>query len=405
MKICHFTPFFIRVSAYPRIQKLIYLLLAFVLVGCGGTAVSPQSTDASLVSLLSEPDPGAYELALLPDNIEFPRDLGEHPGYQTEWWYYTGIVATENGRQFGYQFTIFRRALTPLSEFEETLDNLAESSEWRTNQLYLAHFTISDIANSDFYKAERFSRGSLGLAGAQSIPYRVWLEDWQVYETGPESVRITAQTDEMALDVTLRQTIPPVLHGDGGLSQKGPERGNASYYYSIVQQATEGTVTVQGEQFAVTGLSWKDHEYSTSVLSPGAIGWDWFSLQFDNGTALMLFQIRNEDGSVEPFSSGSFIDADGSVTPLSHEQWQLTVLDTWTSPQSGATYPAGWRLTIPELGLDLTGQPLMANQELTVSTVYWEGAVAFEGMVGESAVRAQGYVEMTGYAGSMEGRL
>ena len=380
-------------------------LILLLLAGCTGSAPTSEVTDASLVSLLSEPDPGAYKLALRPNNIEFPRDLGEHPAYQTEWWYYTGIVTAENGRQFGYQFTIFRRALSPLSEFEAILDQLDETSEWRTNQLYLAHFTISDIANSDFYKAERFSRGSLGLAGAQSIPYRVWLEDWQVYETGPESVRITAQTDEMALDVTLRQTIPPILHGDGGLSQKGPEVGNASYYYSIVQQATEGTVTIGDDQFAVTGLSWKDHEYSTSVLSPGAIGWDWFSLQFDNGTALMLFQIRNEDGSVEPFSSGSFIDTDGSVTPLSHEQWQLTVLDTWTSPDSGATYPAGWHLTIPELGLDLTGQPLMANQELTVSTVYWEGAVAFEGSVGNTAVRGQGYVEMTGYAGSMEGRL
>jgi predicted secreted hydrolase len=393
-------------------MKQIIALSFFVLLLVGCSPQPAPMADASLVSLLSEPDPGAYEQALLPNNIEFPRNLGEHPGYQTEWWYYTGIVATENGRQFGYQFTIFRRALSPLPEFKATLEQLDETSEWRTNQLYLAHFTISDIADSDFYKAERFSRGSLGLAGAQSVPYRVWLEDWQVYETGPDSVRITAHTDEMALDVTLRQTIPPVLHGDGGLSQKGPERGNASYYYSIVQQETEGTVTVQGEQFAVTGLSWKDHEYSTSVLSAGAIGWDWFSLQFDNGTALMLFQIRNEDGSIEPFSSGSFIDKDSSVTPLSHEQWELTVLDTWTSPDSGATYPAGWRLTIPELGLDLTGQPLMPNQELTVSTVYWEGAVAFEGVMGVSrsasettAVRAQGYVEMTGYAGSMEGRL
>jgi predicted secreted hydrolase len=380
------------------------VLSLLLVVGCS-RASARQPADASLVSLLSEPDPGAYEQALLPNNIEFPRDLGEHPGYQTEWWYYTGIVQAENGRQFGYQFTIFRRALSPLPEFEATLNQLDETSEWRTNQLYLAHFTISDIANSEFYKAERFSRGSLGLAGAQSVPYRVWLEDWQVYETGPDSVRITAHTGDMALDVTLRQTIPPVLHGDGGLSQKGPEVGNASYYYSIVQQATEGTVTIGDEPFAVTGLSWKDHEYSTSVLSQGAIGWDWFSLQFDNGTALMLFQIRNEDGSIEPFSSGSFIDTDGSVTLLSHEQWELTVLDTWTSPDSGATYPAGWRLEIPDLDLRLEGRPLMPNQELTVSTVYWEGAVGFEGMLGDTAVRAQGYVEMTGYAGSMEGRL
>jgi predicted secreted hydrolase len=201
----------------------------------------------------------------------------------------------------------------------------------------------------------------------------------------------------VALDLLLEETLPPVLHGEGGLSKKGYEPGNASYYYSIVQQESSGIVTVGGESFAVTGLSWKDHEYSTSALSPGSVGWDWFSLQLDDGSALMLFQIRREDGSLEPASSGTFIYADGTVQSLAKEDWQLEVLDSWTSPTSGAEYPAAWRLSVPSLGLSLQGEPLMANQELNVSTIYWEGAVAFDGQRGEQPVRAQGYIEMTGY--------
>jgi predicted secreted hydrolase len=286
-----------------------------MLVGCGGTAVSPQTTDASLVSLLSEPDPGAYEQALLPNNIEFPRNLGEHPGYQTEWWYYTGIVATADGRQFGYQFTIFRRALTPLAEFEATLDQLDETSEWRTNQLYLAHFTISDIANSEFYKAERFSRGSLGLAGAQSVPYRVWLEDWQVYETGPESVPYHRPHRRNGPG---RNAAPDHPARSARRRRPQPEGAGSGQRLLLLLHRAAGN---RGHGHGAGGAVCRDRpelegpRVQHQRPQPGPIGWDWFSLQFDNGTALMLFQIRNEDGSIEPFSSGSFIDADGSVTP------------------------------------------------------------------------------------------
>ena len=196
-----------------------------------------------------------------------------------------------------------------------------------------------------------------------------------------------------------------MLHGDGGLSQKGPEVGNASYYYSLVQQAAAGTVTVGGEAFDVTGRAWQDHEWSTSALSEGAVGWDWLSLQLDDGSALMLFEIRRADGTREALSAGSFIAPDGTLTPLALGDWTLAVTDTWTSPTSGAEYPAGWRITVPSLGLELTGAPQMANQELNLSTVYWEGAVKFSGTRDGAPVSAQGYIELTGYAGSMAGRL
>lgn len=385
-------------------KRTLVILVLIILVAAVFFILRPSqaadSTSASLESLESilvdnGESADSFARALVPDQVEFPRDLGPHEDYQTEWWYYTGNLEAENGRQFGFQFTIFRRALSPPEEFY--LPDGA--SEWRKNQVYLAHFTISDIGANKFYYNERFSREAGGLAGAQAEPYKVWLEDWKISEVAAHQVRLQAQTDEVGLDLLLVETLSPILHGDGGLSPKGPEPGNASYYYSIIRQETKGTVTVEGQEYRVTGLSWKDHEYSTSALSSGSSGWDWFSLQLDDGSGLMLFQIRREDGSVQPYSSGSFIYPDGTVQHLELDDWQLDVLDYWTSPTSGGRYPAGWRLQIPEIELELEGRPLMANQELNVSTTYWEGAVDFSGSRGGDPVKARGYIEMTGYAG------
>lgn len=384
-------------------KRLSIILIICALLVAGGVVwwnfgAGSATAVAEATFLQVAEDTTGFARATEPNNIEFPRDLGAHDDYQTEWWYYTGNLDDGNGRQFGYQFTIFRRALTP--------DAVADAaSDWRTNQVYLAHFTVSDVANAAFYPHERFSRGAAGLAGAQAEPYRVWLEDWSVEELPSGEVRLLADGGDVALDLLLTQTLPPILHGDGGLSAKGPEPGNASYYYSQVRQETRGTVRLGDETIDVTGLSWKDHEYSTSALSEGAIGWDWFSMQFDNGSSLMFFQIRREDGTLEPYSSGSFIAADGTVTHLTREDWSLAVLDEWTSATSGATYPAGWRIEIESLELVLEGRPLMPNQELNVSTVYWEGASQFSGTLAGQPASALGYVEMTGYFATMNGRI
>jgi len=382
-------------------MKRLSILLAIAIITAlavvlGWPSRAAVSTNASLDSLLVDDGQasGSFARALTPNAVQFPRDLGPHEEYQTEWWYYTGNLETVDGRPFGYQFTIFRRSLA--SALDVSLPT--NPSAWRGNQVYLAHFTISDIANEEFYAAERFSREAGGLAGARAEPYRVWLENWSVEEVASGQVRLQAQTDEVALDLLLYETLPPLLHGDGGLSQKGAEAGNASYYYSIVQQETAGELIVEDETFAVTGLSWKDHEYSTSALSPGSEGWDWFSLQLDDGSALMLFQIRHTDGTLEPASSGSFIHPDGTVERLELGDWRLDVLDSWTSPSSEAEYPSAWRLSLPELDLSLQGEAMMPNQELNLSTVYWEGAVAFEGDRAGQPVEATGYIEMTGYA-------
>jgi predicted secreted hydrolase len=386
-----------------------YLFVGLIIIGVVVAAVlwqqnqsvSAETPTSTLITALSEEADEGYARATEPNNIEFPRDLGAHDDYQTEWWYYTGNLETEDERQFGFQFTIFRRALAP-PDGEQSTDNSQQStdneaSNWQTDQIYFAHFTISDIENEEFYYSDLYSRGAAGLAGAQAEPYRVWVEDWVIEQDG-DSITLNAATDDYALTLDLTQTLPPVLHGDGGLSPKSEEPGNASYYYSQVQQLADGTIQLGDETFEVTGKAWKDHEYSTSVLGEGATGWDWLSLQFDDGTALMLFEIRQQDGSVEPYSSGSFINADGTVQSLNVDDWKLVVDERWTSPASGATYPVAWSLDIPMVDLSIAGGALMDNQELNfANSVYWEGALQFDGTRDGQPTTAKGYMEMTGY--------
>ncbi len=349
-------------------------------------------------------DSERYAQATQPGQVKFPEDFGPHTAFQTEWWYYTGNLETDEGRPFGYQLTFFRSAVTPEEEVSQ--------SRWRSNQLYSAHFTLSDIEGNQFYPYERYSRSGADLAGAAAHAYEVWLDDWQATELDSGDgnqlgkVRLQARSEDTAIDLVVDQTLPPVLQGDRGLSQKGREPGNASYYYSLVQQPTTGSVTVGDTTYPVRGTTWKDHEYSTSALSRGTVGWDWFSLQFDNGTALMLYGLRHEDGRFEPTSGGTFVQADGSTKHIDLEAFDIEVQKTWKSLDSKAIYPAAWAIAIPKLGLQLQGQAMMADQELkTATATYWEGAVAFSGSLQGEAVTAKGYAELTGYADRLDSIL
>ncbi|MBX3058175.1 MAG: hypothetical protein KF770_17060 [Anaerolineae bacterium] len=364
-------------------------------------AGAATAVSASVTSYLSGEADAGFARATEPGIIQFPQDLGAHDAYQTEWWYYTGNLQAADGRpgdgrEFGYQFTIFRRAVA--AHNQPPISHLpSPPSNWRTNQVYFAHFTVSDITGGQFYQQEKFSRGSAGLAGAQAEPYRVWIEDWSATEIEPGVVQLAAHGDAVAIELQLRQAVPPILHGLAGLSQKGPEPGNASYYYSLVQQPTTGTVQIGDETFIVSGVSWKDHEYGTSALTRDAVGWDWFAAQWDNGAALMVGQIREADGRASPYSIGTWVAVDGQTTILSAADIELTVTDSWRSPATGITYPAGWQLAIPKVGLAVTAVPLMPNQELTLNTTYWEGAVSYTGTLAGEAISGRGYVELTGY--------
>jgi predicted secreted hydrolase len=262
----------------------------------------------------------------------------------------------------------------------------------------MAHLALSDVARGRFYAYERFSRDAAGLAGASGDPFRVFLEDWSAAGSGPEgmTMHLRAAEGEVALDLILESQKPPALQGNQGLSQKGPTPGNASFYYSLTRMLTTGTIRVDGQTYAVGGLSWMDHEWGTSALEAGAVGWDWFSLQLDDGYDLMYAQVRTPT-SVS-YSFGSLVDPAGRVTPLDPAEVQLEVLATWRSPASQALYPARWRLSVPGLALRLELEPRLANQELPVSVVYWEGAVRIQGSRQGQPVTGSGFVELTGYA-------
>ena len=394
---------------------------------------------ANLVAQAAPADVSGYARAEGPREIVFPDDRGPHNDYQTEWWYYTGNLTAVTGEHFGFQLTFFRRALVPPGE------RVQRDSAWGAEQVYMAHFAVTDVNGGRHSSFERLARGAAGVAGAQAAPYRVWLEDWEVAEIGPDVMAAAATVAESArqglksladnaksasadwgtggparlrasaedpasglslnLDLNLVSTKPPVLQGDRGYSRKGPEPGNASYYVSLTRLASQGAVTVGGKTFAVTGLSWMDHEWSTSALGPEQVGWNWFSIQLDDDTELMVFQLRRADGSVDAFSSGTLIAADGTTRSLGPDDFTLTPAATWRSPRTGGAYPAAWALTVPAADLRLEITPWLADQEMQVSYTYWEGAVRVTGAAAGRPVTGNGYVELTGYAGSMQGEF
>ncbi|MBT8108483.1 MAG: carotenoid 1,2-hydratase [Gammaproteobacteria bacterium] len=366
-------------------QLVLFLLLVPVLT----TADEPQS-GSRLSSLLNVEDDRDFARADAIRPFSFPDDHGPHEDFRNEWWYITGNLDGRDGRRFGFEITIFRFSLTPTPP--------ARDSAWRSNQVYIAHLAITDADGAEFHVAERYSRGALGLAGARAAPLRVWVEDWQIAaERQGAPWRIRAADDGIGLDLELRALKPPVLNGDRGLSRKSSSIDSASYYYAITRLQTEGTLTIGGEAFAVSGLSWLDREWSTSALAADQVGWDWFALQLSDGTDVMLYNLRKTDGSDDTASSGTMTFADGTSSLLRYGDFEIIVNDTWESP-AGGTYPSGWTVRIPGRGLVLDVEPVIDDQELFTTVRYWEGAVDVSGTAAGGRVSGRGYVELTGYA-------
>ncbi|MET0403893.1 MAG: lipocalin-like domain-containing protein [Cystobacter sp.] len=374
------------------------VVLAGLAVGAGWVSREAAPPPAATTSLkvseaLGAPSGGTegFTRALAVREFHFPEDHGPHEGFRNEWWYWTGHLATAEGREFGYQFTLFRSALAP-GEPER-------ASAWGARQVYMGHLTLSDLQDGRFHAFERFSRSALGLAGARTKPLRVWMEDWSAEAVGDAALplRLTARSGDVSLSLVLDEGKSVVLEGDRGLSQKGSEPGNASYYYSLPRMPTRGEVTVEGQSYAVTGESWMDREWSTSALGREQVGWDWFSLQLSDGSELMYYQLRRRDGTVDPFTVGTLIPRSGEPVHLSAKDTRLEVLDTWKSPRTGVEYPARWRLVVPAHELSLEVTPALADQELPVTVRYWEGSVRLSGIHGGRPVQGRGYVELTGY--------
>jgi predicted secreted hydrolase len=351
-----------------------------------------------LVGLQVTPQLAGFAQVNGPRSFSFPLDFGPHPDYQTEWWYYTGNLVTQDGRRFGYQLTFFRRAILPPT------GQVTRSSDWATDQIYLAHFTLSDIQAGSFQYFEHNDRGAAGLAGATGEPaFQVWLGTWSVSQTSPAHYRLEAAQGSIALALDLVDVKGPVLEGVDGYSQKGADPGNASYYISQTRLQTNGSLESGGQRFAVQGSSWMDHEFSTSGLSPNQIGWDWLALQLDDGSELMVYHMRDQDGGIDPYSQGMLIATDGSTHRLTPADFTITGLAHWKSPHSAGDYPSEWRVQVPSAQLDLTVKPRLADQELRVSVIYWEGAVGIDGTKAGKPVSGSGYVELTGYGQSLQG--
>lgn len=351
-----------------------------------------EDTPETVAGVLGPDDEAAgFTRVTGPLPFVFPLDHGPHPAYRHEWWYVTGNLTTPDGRHFGYHVTFFRFALTPHAP--------AVASDWATQQVYMAHFAVTDTQGEVFHHFERFSRGAQGLAGAQAKPLAVWLDDWRLTgNTGaPFTVRLELADEAAAIDLTLAARKSPVAHGESGYSRKGDEPGNASRYYAFTRLATEGQVALAGQEFEVSGWSWMDREWGTSALGEGIEGWDWFAIQLEDGRDLMLYQLRRETGEPDAWSRGTLIDTHGDRRELLPDAYTLEPLDWWESPE-GVRYPVRWRILVPQEALVLEVTPRLEEQALTGAFQYWEGAIRITGEDSAGPVTGQGYMELTGYA-------
>jgi predicted secreted hydrolase len=374
-------------------MKLLMLMLATVcLSACVAPVAAPLQTNLTVAESMTVADTSGFLRADKPRQFVFPADHGPHPGFAVEWWYFTGNLVDAAGDQYGYQFTLFRSSLQPPAV------QTGARSAWQSTEGFMGHFALTDVRNQQFYAYERFSRAAIGLAGAQTTPLRIWLDDWQIVATDDTASTfvVTARHGDIAINLRLDADMPPVLQGDNGLSQKSA--GNASYYYSMPRLPSQGSIQIGERRVDVTGTSWLDREWSTSALAPEQIGWDWFALHLSDGSDMMVYHLRRRDGAFDPYSGGSVRHADGRVTHLKATDMTITPAGSWQSPHTSAVYPATWQLQIHPLALDITVTPLVADQELPVTVRYWEGAVQAEGIQNGIAITGLGYLEMTGYA-------
>jgi predicted secreted hydrolase len=341
-----------------------------------------------------------------PPAISLPRDLGAHPEVRTEWWYLTANLESEDGRRddgvgrrYGVQVTFFRYGLDPREPGED-------DSPLRARHAVVAHLAITDVDGGRLVHAERVRRADGGFAGFATKDLDVWLGDWRI-ERRNDGVLVAAASDRAAdigVELRFRPRKALIRQGIDGYSQKGSDPGNASAYLSITRLEVAGELNIGGRRISVSGAGWFDHEWGTSQLGDGVVGWDWFSLRLQSGSELMLYRLRRADGSADLFSSGTVIAPDGSVRRLGVDEAVVETIGSWTSPETGGTYPSGWRIRVPTEGLDLNVSPELKSAELdgraSTGVIYWEGPVTVTG-----SHSGEGFVELTGYAGSLEGRF
>jgi predicted secreted hydrolase len=323
-------------------------------------------------------------LALTPtpaprSDISFPRDHGSHPDAPIEWWYYTGHLRDEAGREFGFQLTFFR-----------------------VQEVHLAHFAWTDVAARAFHFEEKSHLALPGIAEAAEGRLDVSNEDWSA-RASDGFHRLRAGGHDGQLELTLRAAKAPVLNGPGGISRKGAGANDYSHYVSITSLEASGEFRDGRRRARVSGSAWFDHEWGPGGLPREVVGWDWFALQLSDGSELMLYRMRAENGAATDFSAGTFVPKTGPARPVSWREVSLTEISRWRSARTKASYPAGWRIAVSSLGLDLSVEPLVADQELvteqSTAVTYWEGACRVSGSRAGKPIEGRAYAELTGYAG------
>ena len=359
--------------------------------GASNDARQP-STNIGLRYLRAQDDPG-FAKADEPRPLGFPADHGSHPQFRTEWWYFTGNLESTDGSLYGFELTFFRVGMRPVEVASP------RSSAWAKNQIWMAHLAVTDAARQRFVARERIAREALDMAGAERGPTRVWVKGWSASRADDsERWQLSARDENIGLQLSLATDDAPVLNGEAGLDRKGPEPGNASYYYSLPRLATTGVLELDGREIGVQGSAWMDREWSTSALGDDVVGWDWFGLRLSDGGSLMFYRLRRRDGSADAFSGGMLVDGAGHGRRLGRDDVELTPIDYWSSPRRGTRYPIAWRLEVPSAQLALEVRPYVPDQELDLSVRYWEGAVRGGGTgPGGSQVSADGYLELAGY--------
>jgi predicted secreted hydrolase len=320
--------------------------------------------------------------------VNLPNDDAAHYTSQTEWWYYTGHLQAEDGTEYGFEVTFFKR-LT--SEDRAPGCFLNVPGHWIKEVGMLGHFAVTDLEQKKFHAAQIHNLAKRWKADPDR--YHVYINGWSV-EAKDGAHHLKAAMSKYSVDLKLTPTKPPALNGPNGILEKGV---NANYYYSYTNIKVEGTIKANGIIKSVKGKAWMDHEFGPMGLLNSQVGWDWYSIQLDNNTELMLYMVKHNE-SVVAQSGGTYVFADGKTRWLKLTDIEIKATDTWMSPKTKAVYPAGWVITVIPLNLRLLVKPIMAEQELTLKPVtYWEGAATVTGTSSGKPVSGKGYVELVGY--------
>ena len=322
--------------------------------------------------------------------LAFPRDHGAHPAFRTEWWYVTGALDLPRP-DMGFQLTFFRTRPGRAEDLDSPI---------AARQILFAHAAITR-PGAGLLHAERAARANLG-AGFSTADCDVHIGAWQIRRhdegQGGESIRISMQDASFAFDLVLKPAQPLMLQGDQGYSRKGPRPELASHYVSWPQLQVEGAVALDGKREKAAGRAWFDHEWSSEVLGPDSVGWDWVGINLDDGGALMAFRIRDARGA-SVYAHAALRDRGGRTRQFDAGEVQFTPIRTWTSPRNGAHYPVELEIRFGPHTVQTS--PVLDDQELSTHRPalinYWEGLVKVSG-----TLSGRGYLELTGYAGALK---